>query len=167
MEFYIPETEIEQIQELTYNLPLFEDEYELSININEFFLELKLKQKNIISNHYFLKKLDIQTINQLFWINFKKIEEAFYFLYILIKEKNVKLLNKNDKNIISLNFKSINDKNREQETNLELSQKKQLTNNEIICTLLDEVNSLKKKFKSQNEKSIGELIDSKIEESKK
>ena len=98
MEFYIPETEIEQIQELTYNLPLFEDEYELTMNINESFLELKLKQKNIISNHYFLKKLDIQTINQLFGINVKKIEEAFYFLHILLKEKNVKLLHNNDKN---------------------------------------------------------------------
>ena len=104
MEFYEPEEEIEQNNQISYNLPLFEHEYELSINLNESFLEFKLKQKNIISNYYYIKELDLQTINELFFTNLGEIKESFFFFNKLLKDRNAKLLYNVDKTIIT-NFK--------------------------------------------------------------
>ena len=156
-----------EINEQSYNLPLSEDEYELSINLYESFLEFILKQKNIISNFYYKKELDLQTINNLFSTNFEQMQDALYFLKIPIKDKKVKLFHDVNRNIYSLIFKNIVDGNREVETKVEFDQKIQLTPNQIIFFLLDEVNSLKKKLNFKNEKSISELKDSKIEEFKK
>ena len=95
------ETESDTIQELKYNLQLFEDEYELSMKIDKSFLELKLKQKNIIPNYYYIEKLDLQRINNLFRTNFKEINEAFNFLYALIIGNSVILLHNAERNTIT------------------------------------------------------------------
>ena len=72
-----------------------------------------------------------------------------------MKNKKFKLIKLKDKNIINLNFKNvfILDK----EINLELKQTK-LNKNEMNILFLKEINSLKQKLNTKNEKSIEELI---------
>ena len=48
MEEYEPETEVEENIQQSYNLSLLDEDYELSMSINESFLEFKLQLKNII-----------------------------------------------------------------------------------------------------------------------
>ena len=175
MEFCEPKSEIEQNIEHVYNLSLFEDEFELSMILNESFLQFKLKQKNIITNFYYMENFDLKTINQLFSINLQQIKEAFNYYDKLINDKKLKLII--NKNIINLIFKKKSEKDKEIEIKLVLKKIK-LSKDEIIVSLLDEVNSLKIKLISKNEKSINELlkdnnkklqdyINSKIDESKK
>ena len=71
MEEYEPETEIEENIEHLYQLSILDEEYELSLTINESFLEFKLYKNNIIVDYYYKAKYNLQEINKLLFISFK------------------------------------------------------------------------------------------------
>ena len=48
MEEYEPETELEENLEISHNISILDEEYELSTKINGALLEFKVKQENII-----------------------------------------------------------------------------------------------------------------------
>ena len=98
MENYEPIIKSEQNIEHVYNLSLSEEEFELSLILNESFLQFKLKQKNIITNYYYMEKFDLKAINQLFLVNLKQIKDAFNYCDKLLNDKKVKLIK--HKNII-------------------------------------------------------------------
>ena len=155
MEEYEPETEVEENIQQSYNLSLLDEDYELSMSINQSFLEFKVQQNNIIVDYYYKTKYDLQIINNLFTTSFKGTKEVFNFFDKLLNDKKFKLIKLKDKNIINLNFKNvfILDK----EINLELKQTK-LNKDEMNILFLKEINSLKQKLNAKNEKSIEELI---------
>ena len=53
MEEYEPETELEENIEISYNIFILDEEYELTMKLNELLLEFKLQQKNIIDEYYY------------------------------------------------------------------------------------------------------------------
>jgi len=174
MEEYEPETELEENIEISYNISILDEEYELTMKLNELLLEFKLQQKNIIDEYYYKSKFELNVINRLLFTSFERIKEAFDFFNNLFKEKKIKLVKSKDKDIIKLNFVNITQKN---ETNVELKKYK-LTKDEMNLMFMKEINTLKKKLNSKNEKSLDvliknnnkqltEYIDKKIEESKK
>ena len=140
-----------------YNLLLANEEFELTINLTKEFLEFKLQQKNIINDCYFKAKYDLPTLNKILFTFFKEIQEVFNFYDKILNKKKVKLIQMKDKNIINLNFKNIVNFDEEVETNLELEQIK-LNKDDIFLILVNEVNSLKKKLSSKNEKPNEELV---------
>ena len=142
MEDYEPETELEENIQKIYNLSLLDEDYELSMSINESFLEFKLQQNNIIVDYYFQSKYDLQTLNKLLFTSFKGIKEVFNFFDKLFNDKKVNLIKL--KNIINLNFKNV--VNLEKEIKIELKKIK-LSKNEMYIILLKEINSLKNKKK--------------------
>ena len=155
MEDYEPETELEENIQQSYNISLLDEDYELSMSINQSFLEFKLQQNNNIVDYYYKTKYDLQIINNLFTTSFKGTKEAFNYIDGLLNDKKFKIIKLKNKNIINLNFKNvfILDK----EINLELKQKK-LNKDEMNILFLNEINSLKQKLNAKNEKSIEELI---------
>ena len=155
MEDYEPETELEENIQRIYNLSLLDEDYELSISINESFLEFKLQQNNNIVDYYYKSKYDLQTINNLLYSSFKKNKEVLNYIDGLLNDKKVKLIKLKDKNIININFKNV--LNLDKEINLELKQNK-LNKDEMYIILIKEINSLKNKLNTKNEKSIEELI---------
>ena len=174
----LPEKELDAkiIDSKIYNLLLANEEFELTINLTKEFLEFKLQQKNIINDCYFKAKYDLPTLNKILFTFFKEIQEVFNFYDKILNKKKVKLIQMKDKNIINLNFKNIVNFDEEVETNLELEQIK-LNKDDIFLILVNEVNSLKKKLSSKNEKpneelvkenevKIKEYIEQKINESK-
>ena len=173
MDEYEPETEFEENIEISYDIFILDDVYELSMKIYESLLEFKLQQKNIIDEYYYKTKFDLEEINKLMPTSFGRIKEVFDFFDKLLKEKKVKLIKSNNQDIIKLNFANTTKKN---ESNVEL-QKYKLYKDEINLMFIKEINILKKKLKSKNEKSFDELIkendkqlkeyiDKKIEETK-
>ena len=94
MEDYEPETEVEENIQQMYNLSILDEEYELSININESFLEFKLQLKNIIVDYYYKSKYDLQTLNKLLFTSFKGIKEVFIYIDKILKENKIKLIKK-------------------------------------------------------------------------
>ena len=100
MEEYEPETEVEENIQQSYNLSLLDEDYELSMSINESFLEFKLQQNNIIVDYYYKSKYDLQTINNLLHTSFKGTKEVFNFFDKLLNDKKVKLIKLKDKNTI-------------------------------------------------------------------
>ena len=157
MEEYEPETEIEENIEHLYQLSILDEEYKLSLTINESFLEFKLYKKNIIVDYYYNAKYDLQEINKLLFISFKEIKEVFNFFDKLLNDKEIKLIKLTDKNTINLNFKKIINLDKEIEINLSLKQIK-FSTDEIHFNIFKEINSLKKKLDSKNEKAFIELI---------
>ena len=177
MEEYEPETEVEENMQQSYNISLLDEDYELSMSIYQSFLEFKLQQNNIIIDYYFKSKYDLQAINKLLSASFGGIKEVFEYIDKLLNDKKIKLIKLKDKNIINLNFKNIKQLKEEKEINLELKQIK-LNKEEIDLIIIKEINSLKQKLNTKNEKSIEELIkdnnkelkeyiNNKIEENKK
>ena len=174
MEEYEPETEFEENIEILYNISILDEEYELSMKIYESLLEFKLQQKNIIDEYYYKTKFDLDEINKLMPTSFGRIKEVFDFFDNLLKDKKVKIIKSNVQDIIKLSFVNIIQKI---ESNVELK-KYRLSKDEINLIFIKEINILKKKLKSKNEKSLDELIkdndkqlkeyiDKKIEETKK
>ena len=155
----LPEKELDAkiIDSKIYNLLLANEEFELTINLTKEFLEFKLQQKNIINDCYFKAKYDLPTLNKILFTFFKEIQEVFNFYDKILNKKKVKLIQMKDKNIINLNFKNIVNFDEEVETNLELEQIK-LNKDDIFLILVNEVNSLKKKLSSKNEKPNEELV---------
>ena len=103
MEEYVLETDTGENLEYLYNISILNEEYELSMKINESLLEFELKQKNI-DEYCYKSKYDLQTINKLLSSSFKGIKEAFNLFDKIIIEKKVKIVKLKDKNIINLNF---------------------------------------------------------------
>ena len=174
MDEYEPETEFEENIEISYNISILDDAYELSMKIYESLLEFKIQQTNIIDEYYYKSKLDLEAINKLTHTSFGRIKEVFDFFDKLLKEKKVKLIKSNDQDIIKLNFVNTSQNN---ETNIELKKYK-LSKDEMNLMFIKEINTLKKKFNSKNEKSLDDLIkendeqlkeyiNKKIEETKK
>ena len=157
MEEYEPETEVEENMQQSYNISLLDEDYELSMSIYQSFLEFKLQQNNIIIDYYFKSKYDLQAINKLLSASFGGIKEVFEYIDKLLNDKKIKLIKLKDKNIINLNFKNIIQLKEEKEINLELKQIK-LNKEEIDLIIIKEINSLKQKLNTKNEKSIEELI---------
>ena len=157
-----------------YSLPLLEQEYELTINLAKEFLEFKVQQKNIITDYYYGSKLDLQKLNKILFTYFKETKEVFNFYDKMIKKQKVKLVKIKEKDIINLYFKNIVNFDEEKDTNIEL-EKYKLKKDDIYLILLNEINYLKKKLDSKNEKTneellkeneIKEYIDKKIIETK-
>ena len=157
-----------------YSLPLLEQEYELTINLTKEFLEFKVQQKNIITDYYYGAKLDLQKLNNILFTYFKETKEVFNFYDKMIKKQKVKLVQIKEKDVINLYFKNIVNFDEEKDTNIEL-EKYKLNKDDIYLILLNEINSLKKKLDSKNEKTneellkeneIKEYIDKKINETK-
>ena len=165
------------IKSKKYDLLLLNDEFQLTIDLKNSFLEFKLQQKDIINNFIYKSNFDLITLNKLLSTNFIQLKDAFYFLDNELNEKMVKLVQSKEKHIINLNFKNnTNSDNPDKslETNLELKQYN-LTKDELIFILREEINSLKKKLNSKNEieellkikeNNLKEYINLKIEESK-
>ena len=154
MEDYEPETELEENIQHLYNISLLDEDYELSMSINQSFLEFKLQQNKIIVDYYYKTIYDLQTINNLFTTSFKGIKEAFNYIDGLLNDKKVKLIKLKDKNIINLKIKNIINLDKEdKEINLELKQIK-LNKDEMNILFLKEINLLKQKLNTKNEKSI-------------
>jgi len=87
MEEYEPETELEENIEISYNISILDEEYELTMKLNELLLEFKLQQKNIIDEYYYKSKFELNVINRLLFTSFERIKEAFIFFNNLFKEK--------------------------------------------------------------------------------
>ena len=173
MEEYEPETELEENIEISYNISILDEEYELSMRLNNSLLEFKLQQTNIIDEYFYKSKFELEAINKLLSSSYDKIKEVFDLFDILLKEKKVKLVKSNDENIIKLNFVNATQNN---ESNVELKKYK-LSKDEMNLMFIKEINILKKKLTLKNEKPLDELIkendkqlkeyiDKKIEESK-
>ena len=165
MEFYEPETEIEENIEKKYSISIFEEEYELSIKLSEGLLLFKLQQKDIIDEYYYKSKFDLQTINKILLTSYQRMKEVFDFFNAILNERRVNLIKPKYKDIINLNFTNIT---QNAENNLELIKNK-ATKDEMYSIFFEEINSLKKKLKSkneENEKKIKEYVDIKIEETK-
>ena len=154
MEEYVPETELEENLEISHNISILDEEYELSIKINGTLLEFKLKQENIIDEYNYKAKFQLEAINKLLLSSFGRIREVFDFFDNLLKEKKVNLIQSKDKTIIKLNFKNIT---QNIEANIELNKYK-LSKDEMNLMFIKEINALKKKLNSKNEKSFDELI---------
>ena len=60
MEYYEPETEIEENIENLYNIFILNEEYELYMKINNSLLEFKLQQKSNIVDYYYNSKYDLK-----------------------------------------------------------------------------------------------------------
>jgi len=90
MEEYEPETELEENIEISYNIPISGKEYELSMKLNNSLLEFKLQQANIIDEHYYKSKFELEAINKLLFSSYEIIKEAFDFFDSLLKEKKFK-----------------------------------------------------------------------------
>jgi len=165
MEFYEPETEIEENIEKKYSISIFEEEYELSMKLYEGILLFKLQQKDIIDEYYYKSKFDLQTINKILLTSYQRMKEVFDFFNAILNEGRVNLIKPKYKDIINLNFTNIT---QNAENNLELIKNK-ATKDEMYSIFFEEINSLKKKLKSkneENEKKIKEYVDIKIEETK-
>ena len=121
MEEYEPETELEQNLEISYNISILDEEYELSMKLNNSLLEFELQQTNIIDEYYYKSKFELEAINKLLFSSYEIIKEAFDFFDSLLKEKKFKLLKSNAQDIIKLNFINTTQKN---ESNVELKKYK-------------------------------------------
>ena len=163
MDEYEPETEFEENIEISYDIFILDDVYELSMKIYESLLEFKLQQKNIIDEYYYKTKFDLEEINKLMPTSFGRIKEVFDFFDNLLKEKKVKLIKSNNQDIIKLNFANTTKKN---ESNVEL-QKYKLSKDEINLMFIKEINILKKKLNSKNEKSFDKQIEETVKEYQK
>ena len=116
MEEYEPETELEENIEISYNISIFDEEYEFSMKLNNSLLEFKLQQTNIIDEYYYKSKFELEAINRLLSSSFGRIKEVFDFFDYLLRDKKVKLIKSNVQDIIKLNF--VNAQNNE--SNVEL-----------------------------------------------
>ena len=154
MEEYEPETELEENIEISYNISILDEEYELSMEINNSLLEFKLQQANIIDEYYYKSKFELEEKNKLLSSSYDKIKEVFDLFDILLKEKKVKLVKSNDENIIKLNFVNATQNN---ESNVELKKYK-LSKDEMNLMFIKEINTLRKKLNLKNEKPLDELI---------
>ena len=85
MEEYEPETELEENIEISYNISIQDEEYELSMKLNNSLLELKLQQTNIIDEYYYKSKFELDTINNLLSSSYERIKEVFDFFNSLLK----------------------------------------------------------------------------------
>ena len=173
MNEFEPETEIEQNIEKLYKISTLNEEFELSIKKNDSILEFKLQHDDFLNEYYYKANFDLEEINKLMTASFKGIFEVLDFFDIIIKDKKVKIIKSKDKEIISLNFKK---DEQGKEINIKL-EKNRLTKDQMYFIFIKEINFLKKKLKSKNEKTFDELIeeneeklkeyvDKKIEESK-
>ena len=141
----------------TYSLPLLVHEYEFTVNLEKEFLEFKVQQKNTITDCYYMVKLDLPTLNKKLFTFFKETKEVFMFYDKMIHKQKVKLVQMEEKDTINLYFKNIVNFDEEKETNIEL-EKYKLEKDDIYLIILNEINSLKKKFDSKNEKANEELL---------
>ena len=167
MSFYDQETEENILNSKKYNLLLDNEDYELTMNLRETFIEFKLTQKNIISLYYYQEKFDLQTINHLLSSFFKELKEVFEFYVKALNRNLVKLIKNNIK--MNLNMIYIIKLNEEMEINLELKKIK-FTKDDIIDILIKEMNGLKNELNSENldkynlNKIINDNFDKKFDE---
>ena len=85
MDEYEPETEFEENIEISYNIYILDEEYELSMKLNNSLLEFKLQQTNIIDEYYYKSKFELDTINNLLSSSYERIKEVFDFFNSLLK----------------------------------------------------------------------------------
>ena len=115
--------ELEENMENSYNFSISNEEYILSMIINNLLFEFKLKQKSSIGNYYYYNsQFYLEKINQLLNTSFKRIIEVFNFFDKILKEKRVELIKSREKPIINLKFKNSADLNQENNICLELKQ---------------------------------------------
>ena len=162
MEYYEPETEIEENIENLYNIFILNEEYELSMKINNSLLEFKLQKKSNIVDYYYNSKYDLKKINAISSISFKKIKEAFDLFDNQFKDKIAKLVKFEGKNIINIKFKIEEQFGGVNEIIFELKEIK-LSKDEIHFLLIKEMNFLMKNMNVKIKEKEKELINLKNE----
>ena len=114
--------ELEENKENSYDFSISNEEYVLSMIINNLLFEFKLQQKNSIGNYcYYNSQFYLEKINQLLNTSFKRIIDVFDFFDKILKEKRVELIKSREKPIINLKFKN-SDLKHENDIILELKQ---------------------------------------------
>ena len=159
MDYYTEESfnENKKIETKTYILPLNKEEYELTMNLWDSVIEIKLKPKNIIYSAYYEEDFNLKDINKCLFTTFQELKEAFDFYADAFEQKKVKLIKRGT--IILYMKKIINsDKDKEVDTILELRQKN-LPKEDLINVLISEVNELKSKENNKKEELIEKLIN--------
>ena len=141
-----------------YSLSITDEEFELTMSLKEAFLELKLKQKDNISNSYYQSSFSLQKLNKCLFRSFKEIKEGFIFCDKMINENKVKLICLKNKNTYNLNFINVSDFHEETEAYLELERNKLKT---------DENNSINSKNDDiKKNEELKDYVDKKVEEAK-
>ena len=94
MDYYTEESfnENKKIETKTYILPLNKEEYELTMNLWDSVIEIKLKPKNIIYSAYYEEDFNLKDINKCLFTTFQELKEAFDFYADAFEQKKVKLI---------------------------------------------------------------------------
>ena len=86
------EKDIKIIESKSYNLSLLKEEFELSMNLTNLYIEFKLIKKNIISLYYYKEKFDLQNINKFLYTFFNELKEVFNFYDKILINNKVNLI---------------------------------------------------------------------------
>ena len=65
--------------------------YELEMQVNESFIEFKLSPKNSASIYHYQERLDLKTINKLFFSFFDDLKEVFIFYDKVLNKQKINL----------------------------------------------------------------------------
>ena len=139
----------------SYNLSLENEEYKLTVNLTEKYLEFKLEPKNVIYNFYYKEKFDLSTINKnkYFIKEFSELRKPFEIFDKKFNNKQVKL-SKQREDAINLTILTFLDEE-EIKKNLELKQFK-VEERDIISTLLTKFKEMEKEV-LELKKNINEM----------
>ena len=139
----------------SYNLSLENEEYKLTVNLTEKYLEFKLEPKNVIYNFYYKEKFDLSTINKnkYFIKEFSELRKPFEIFDKKFNNKQVKL-SKQREDAINLTVLTFLDEE-EIKKNLELKQFK-VEERDIISTLLTKFKEMEKEA-LELKKNINEM----------
>ena len=144
----------EETMETSYKLSLQNEEYELTMNLTESFIQFKLVPK-IVSEFYYKSEINLSIIKEKKYLineytELKKAYETFDKKFIRKKVKLIKL--KEDS--INLNYKN-NVDDEEMEVNIELKQFK-IEKGDINPMILNQIKELKNEI-SEMKKNLSEI----------
>ena len=152
---FITEKPIEPNDKKSYNLSLQNEEYELTMNLTESFIQFKLVPK-IVSEFYYKSEINLSIIKEKKYLineytELKKAYETFDKKFIRKKVKLIKL--KEDS--INLNYKNNVDDEDDVEVNIELKQFK-IEKGDINPMILNQIKELKNEI-SEMKKNLSEI----------
>lgn len=142
------------IRTKTHTLSLENEEYELTMNLSQTFIEFKLVPKRAPPNFYYKENFDLSTINKCLSSSFKELKKAFEIYDRQLERKEVKLIKLNEDSI-NLNLIKKNSFDEEEEINLELK-KYAIKEEEAFPILLRQYNEMKQEM-IEMQKNINEM----------
>jgi len=148
------------IEKKSHKLSLENEEYELTMNLGESYIEFKLVPKNKISDFCYKAEFDLSSINKYLFSKFPELKRAFDIYDKQLNNKKVKLI-KLKEDSINLNLIRINDFEEEVETNLELK-RYEIKENDAYPLFLNRLNELNNKI-LELEKNLNEMKKEKLE----